>query len=250
MRIIRGHICIFLTSVFLFGIVGAANLADNKLNTPEKAVERALLYTGFEERLQDKSTIKDATSIAHKLLIKSDSTPFLWDQIEGREMWVVRFTDVDIRTELKITLGVPPEYRNFTVILDPERGWLARVFSDPVRDRSDLMPKASGEEMKKMINGSRSEIWQSFRDTLVGINFIEALDAAPACFPIIANEITAYYTISSNKYLEGTPIWNIMVRGIPSPIRQKERADGNYKLCGRCTVNSETKELMFFVTMP
>ena len=195
MKLVWCHICIFLASVILFGIVDVANSANNKLDTPERAVEQALIYSGFEERLQDKSTIKDAASIAHKVLIKSDSTPFLWGQIEGREMWVIKFVDVDIRNEYKVSMGATPEYRNFAVVLDPEYGWLVRIYSDPVMERPDIPAKVSGEVAGKMIHSGCGEVWHEFPDSLSGINFIQALNASPACFPNIANEITGYYLI-------------------------------------------------------
>ena len=250
---VLGEFILIRRFLFLFLLVPVCYAADstiNALDTPEKAVEQALRYTGFEERLKDKSILDDAAGLAKKVLIEVDSTPFLRDQIEGREMWMVRFIDVDIRTEFKINLGVPPEYRSFTVVLDPAKGWLARVFSDPVRDRPDLLPKPSGEVAEKKIHFGAGEVWHEFPDSLPGINFIQALDASPACFPIMANEISGHYVIFSDNLLKQMPIWHVMVRGIMSPIRQEYRPDGNYKLCGRCAVDAVTGEPMFSTSAP
>jgi hypothetical protein len=183
------------------------------VRTAEEAVQRAYQYTGFEEI---KSVPKTAAAeMASLTVIENDSTPFLYTQINGRQVWKVQLKDVRLVLPRK-----PQEYlqqckpKTFEAWIDAETGILLRVFSRYDGYDPNLFPELAPDSATKVMNRMR-EIFAGFPTELPKVDFLEALDLAPGTSPCKAKEIIARYVLWSHMGKSAVPAWFILVRGKP-----------------------------------
>lgn len=201
-----------------FGVDTNQVVADSVVHSmavtsSEKALERALLVTGFASRIRRVSQPPTASSVATKSIAIDNNTPFLADQINGKEVWVVRVDSVDIRPEEAILNGDNRwDKKNFEILLDPVSGQVLRISTSSTA--SNLTPEPDSRTASAELS-FRGERYCAFLDSVPEVTFLEALNAAAGCTPLVAEEIIAVCVLHSEGDRRPRPVWIITSRGVP-----------------------------------
>ncbi len=233
--------------------IDEVDLSDNKpdsvifnqtIKTPEEALELALELTGFENYMKENILKSSAEDYVKKVVIEKDSTPFLNDQIEGRELWQIEINDVDLRHEYSISRGINYWRRkSFRILLDPNSGQIIKINSVPMVTDSICTLTLSADEETTYLK-EKGKKYHGFPPRAPNISFRDALIAAVPCRLSIANEISAQYILYSKFGSEPKPVWKITSLGVP-PLHFSSRghvsSDEEVSLeCYTCIVDAMT----------
>lgn len=184
------------------------------LKTEDQAVSAALAATGFS-RLTHYQV--PATKAAELVVLEDDQTPFLHNQINGRQLWYVT---VQVKLELKVedrTGETHLEYdttsRRFDIYLDPWTGNIIKMVSgaEAVYEHKPPLPAADTAEW--FLSGQR-KLYHDLPAEPPGVDFLEALRSTIGS-PFLAREIHVSYLTYSKMDSEPRPVWIIDLRGIP-----------------------------------
>ena len=253
----------FILVIFIFCMTVSAQdtkvseeseIAPIKLGTAEDALSRALEITGFEKLMKVGPFSLPADSLAKKVVIENDSTPFLSDLIIGRQLWQVRLADVDIRTPLAKELRSDRfERKTFDVLLDPNTGKILKIHSIPLNMDSICTLLHTVEEATARLK-HKGKIYHGIPDESPKATFIEAINAATGCGPVIANEISAQYILYSKLGSDPIPVWCITSLGIP-PVHltslSEKTAESDVSLeCWTCIVDAMSGRWMSQAYVP
>jgi len=197
-----------------------------------------------------------AENYVKKVVIKKDSTAFLSSQIEGRELWQIRLNDVDIRPKFSRDEGYDVwRKKSFIVLLNANTGQPLKIYSIPLSKDSICTLKHTAEKATALLS-NRREVYHGFPTEPPQITFLQALNAAAGCLPLVANEIVAQYIMYSQFGRDPIPVWSITSLGVPpihfTSYREKyKKKSNNISLdCERCLVNAISGELMSQTNVP
>ena len=183
------------------------------VRTAEEAVQRAYQYTGFEEIKSVPQTA--AAEMASLTVIENDSTPFLYTQINGRQVWKVQLKDVRLVLPDKVQELVERNNpKTYEAWIDAETGILLRVFSRYQGHDPNLYPELPPDSATKLME-SMGEKLTGFPTVLPELDFMAALNNAGGANPMEAKEINASYVLWSEYGRPAVPAWHIVSRGIP-----------------------------------
>jgi len=251
---------VFFIIVFLMSGYGASSQDDVdskesgdvpiKLESAGDALQRALDLTGFGDRMKVNPARSITDSVAKKVIINKDSTAFLSNQILGRELWQINLKNVDIRTKLAISMGADMwKKKDFNILLDPTTGKVLRIYSIPLNEDSKcILENNADEETERLkIDG---KIYHGFPDVMSKITFVEALNAAAGCTPLVANEINAYYVLYSKNGSDPKPVWSITSIGISAPPFASGEHDEEGTECYNCIVDAQTGKWLSVSSVP
>ncbi|MEW5923517.1 MAG: PepSY domain-containing protein [Candidatus Zixiibacteriota bacterium] len=229
-------------------VTGGEHINDDQclIDTPDKAVSRAIAYTGF-----DKSKALPLDHIIEKTkltMVTNDRTPYLHEQINNVPVWEVTFDDINVcdgnSDESKCL-------RTFDVLIDQATGKLLKIHSIQVGYDTGKSPLPTVEYAEKQMQAS--EVYLGFPDELPEYVFIEALSNT-AYKAKNAGEIIAVYV--KETYMDSAPnrIWAIDLRGIdPIPIASHyssmyvPECQRNHR---RTVIDAKTRHQMFIDTFP
>jgi hypothetical protein len=224
------------------------------LETAEDALTRALEITGFEKLMKVDPFSLPADSLAKKVVVENDSTPFLSDLIIGRQLWQVSLDSVDIRPECARDRGYDMWRRkSFRIWLGPS-GKLLKIYSIPHSQDSICTPILTSDEATDRLN-RKGEMYLGFPEKLPMARFIHALNAASGCKPLVANEIIAQYVMYSEFGSSPMAVWCITSLGIPpthfTSHRKKHVRRSTQDLdCERCLINAENGKWLSMISIP
>lgn len=235
----------FLNVCFIIPIIALNAISGENNNIPvikskEEAIAKTLKITGFENRIK----VMPTDTMVKRIIIKKDSTAFLSNQIEGRELWQVIINDVDIRPEYSRSRGINYWRRkSFNILLDPISGQLLKINSVPMVTDSICTPSLTADEETAYLK-AKGKIYHGFPPVAPNISFRDALIAAIPCRPLIANEISAQYILYSKFGSEPKPVWKITSLGVP-PLHFTSRGQESsneevFLECYTCIVDAMT----------
>ncbi len=186
-----------------------------QLKASEDAIRVTLTATGFSNLKQyflDSSTVQ-------LVVLEDDQTPFLHNQINGRQLWQV---GVDVNLELLVenqagdtSRRFDENSREFKVYLDPKTGQIVKMSSDPGEyPHKPFKPPA---DVAEWVLKHRREIFHGFPNTPPNVTFLEAMRSVVGD-PFSAKEIQVLYILWSRNNSEPRPVWSIDLRGFDSPV--------------------------------
>lgn len=212
--------CWFVSCTFLVH-ADEPDKSNWELMTEDQAVSAALAITGFS-RLTHYSV--PSTEAAELVALQDDQTPFLHEQINGREVWQIVVDSVQLRMTSRSQSGpkmgrTDSTFRVFIIDIDAVSGQLIKLYSVPDGDYPHKAPIPPVDVAEKQLQsrGPRSEFYHGFPDTPPVLSFLEALKSL-VYDPFSANEIHALYIMHSQGGGTPRPVWIIELRGIdPAP---------------------------------
>ncbi len=232
--------------------------APVRLESASDALSRALEITGFNEFMESRLSKSSAGNYVEKVFIEKDSTPFLNNQIEGRELWQVRLNDVDIRTKFARDEGYDLWRRkSFIVLLNPTTGQLMKIYSIPLSKDSICTMRYTADEARNELLHSSKEEYKGFPTIPPKTTFLEALNAAAGCMTPVANEIIGQYIMYSRHGQDPIPVWCITSLGVPEVDITGMRTQSLVKEsettipldCVRCIVDAMSGKLRISVSV-
>ena len=146
----------------------AANVPVEKVRTARKAVDRAIKLLGAPRELA-------STAEAELVILETDDTPFLHEQVVGRPIWEIVIPKWKLK--LKSAKGVEDAFeRTFDVLLDPENGNVLRVASRWPQGVAGEPPDLPAQSAEDQMWGTSKEKYDSFPDEEPRITFAQALE--------------------------------------------------------------------------
>jgi len=228
------------------GTLDSISISEKSLTSTE-ALLKAIRYTGFGKKLTISKSLADEMS--EKVIIEEDKTPFLNDQIEGKEVWKITFKNVLIEPKIKYPELEPISIiKDFEVFLDPKSGKLLKIFSKYEGDDPYMFPEPSAESATVAL-GSGGEVHFGFPDEPPQVSFIDAYLAAAGCAPFAAKEVIATYIMLKSLTVSLRPVWNITCRGIP-PVIVSSMSEQSPVTRARCVVDANTGKWLFMTNSP
>jgi hypothetical protein len=218
--------------------------SDYALANGTAAIDRAIEYTGFSI---SESSAKSAITQAQLVTISDDNTPFVAGQINGHEVWKIKFEGIRVGKDQQ-AMG-----RDYSVLLDPITGQLLKIFS--ISDEfgsSDTLPEPSAHKSKEYLQ-KRGIKFQGLPDKEPNITFTEALSVCPLR-PARAKSIRGIYTDHMASNFEYPNTWIIIIRGAeflmsasgPTP----DQVPINQRNSILCAVNANTGVLEYVMNAP
>lgn len=184
--------------------------AEVKFRTEAEVSAYVDSITGF-------NNIKDITKSYKQVVINDDNTPFLRNQINGKQdVWVQEIKNV--RLKLKSTApGYNDKYnRTFTVFIDSNGGTLLKITSKFDEYDPNLLPEPNAFSAEKQLRG-RGEFYLGFPKEPPKISFFDAMDVCVGN-PVEAKEIDAIYVLWKSRVSpEPRKVWIITLRGVSIP---------------------------------
>jgi len=224
---------------------------NNSIKNAEEAINRALLYTGFDK--VNKINVKDMSNYVKLTKITNTKIPFLEKSVEGKDIWEIEFQNINISHIYEKRTGLEKSITmSFSVYIDKETGKLLEIHYIKDGYNSEDSPLPSTDLAEQQMN-STAEIYYRFPDSLPEYPFIDALDNT-AINPAHAREIIGYYIIESK--MDSTPrrVWAIDLRGIvPVPVASEnaEKYVPIYQRNHRRTIiDAKTRHQLFTNTLP
>jgi len=243
-------IILFVTLVLTYAAYSQTH-ANNSIKNAEEAINRALLYTGFD-KVNDVD-IKDMLNKAKIDTITDDKTPYLSKSINDRDIWEIEFLGINLTSLFERRTGInESKYFNFKVYIDKESGRLIKIhyIKEGYDPNESPLPSAEVAERQMIRIG---EVYHGFPDSLPEYSFIDALDNT-AFNPFHAGEIIAQYVIESERYTDPRRVWTIDLRGLdPVPIESRKSAmytpvyQRNHR---RTVIDAKTRHQLFTDTNP
>ena len=218
-----------LLTIAIFLLAGAALTGEEastksgrKVTTAHQAVDRAIKLLGAPRELA-------STAEAELVILETDDTPFLHEQVVGRPIWEIVIPKWKLK--FKSAKGAEDAFeRTFDVLVDPENGNVLRVASrwpQGVAGEPQDLPRQSAEDQ---MWGTSNEKYDSFPDEAPRITFARALEVVhgPGVGnPLVAKRITGRYVVQSIAPKGPSPVWAITLEGIhrlaPSFSRSRPR---------------------------
>jgi hypothetical protein len=181
------------------------------IGTPEDAVAMAIKYTGLGN-IKRFSSIT-ASEICRKTTVTDDVTPFLSEQINGRQVWEVTFDSVRFELpgwDADVVGNQTP--KSIKVLIDPADGRLLRITAREPGFRDTLPAEPPAESAEKSLSG---EIYHDFVSDEIPVDFMQACAAAVPSSPIMSKVLIAVCVNHSRSGEEPRPVWCIIGRGAP-----------------------------------
>ncbi|MEW6412870.1 MAG: hypothetical protein AB1483_10415 [Candidatus Zixiibacteriota bacterium] len=221
--------------------------ARRSVDSPERALEVALAYTGFNEiqMLLD----NEKYSGVELILCKDSTIPFLVDQVYNKPVWHIFLDSVNLHVP-----GCPAEEeakwnpKKFHILIDSAAGFFIKAYTK----REGEYDYYLGEEppAHRAEQGYRSsEVIHDYCRTVPNVTMQQAIGAAAGSDPLASKELTILL-VSQNKRGEGAkPLWNILGRGFPPrPFTTGETIPQNNH--ARSVVDAETGLLLYWTSSP
>jgi len=212
----------------------------------EDAVEAALLYTGLSKQKELKQRLSASATVESTIAVDS-TTPFLSDQISGRESWIVKFPSVDLAKQLSSKKTFPP--KDIEILLDKNTGQILRMVGRSVELDTNVFRLPTANEAEYQLKVLQEE-YQSFPEEPPQIDLIEALRACDF-YPLLTYDFIASYV--TYKYQDRGPIlaWIVYMRSSEPICGLHYSPDEIYKVSNRRTIVSAiTGERLFTVNLP
>ena len=188
--------------------------SDWIVHNQAQAVAQVFETLGAPEHLRSETTAKLVT-------LAEDNTPFLSEQIVGRQVWHVIIRKWKLRLDSAMP-GFEDSYeRTFDVLLDPEDGNILKIVSRWPEGIAEIAPEPSASSAELQMRGAGLEKYHSFPKTKPSISFLQALDVTlKEGFgnPLQAKQIVAHYVVRSSMERKPKRVWAITLRGI-TPFR-------------------------------
>jgi len=96
------------------------------VHTKDEALERASLFTGFQEKTATKSLSENDVKL---ITLVDTTTPFIADSINGRVAWQINFKNVILDLKRTLEEDELKNPRNFEVLIDSINGQLLEIRS-------------------------------------------------------------------------------------------------------------------------
>lgn len=214
-------------SVFVVVILLQVQATDNNgrggsgFGGLEEAAEIAISYSGFDE-LESYNLNEEKSAVVS---LTGDQTPFLHEQINGREVWQIVVDSVQLRMTSRSQSGnnvvrTESTFRVFTINIDAVSGQLIKLYSVPDGDYPHKPPIPPVDVAEKQLQGlgPKSEFYHGFLEEPPVVSFLEALSSL-VYDPFSAQEIHALYIMHSQGGAPPRPVWIIDLRGLdPVPM--------------------------------
>ena len=171
-----------------------------------QAVERAILYTGFDSSRQlDRAALE---SNAQHTLVTDTTIPYLQEYFDARPAWVVEFQDITVHL-FHSREGAPA--RDYQVYIDEETGGLLKVVSRAPWYDPSVIRKPDAEAAAKDLG----EAYRGFPLSPPPVGFAVALDTASSMGNVPeAMEIVGLYVLYKDNQLYEGPAWDIHFYGL------------------------------------
>lgn len=215
----KKHMLIGILLVFMPFMANVIRATDPSGDTLDKkfalmsklsAYEKAIEYTGFSV---SESSAKSAITQAQLVTISDDNTPFVAEQINGHEVWEIKFEGIRVGKDQQVM------DRDYFVLLDPITGQLLNIFS--ISDEfgsSDTLPAPTAKAADRYLNSIKIT-FNGLPKEVPPVNFAQALDACPGKPATQAKVITGIYVDHTTLAHGQSPqSWIIISRGLESPL--------------------------------
>ncbi|MBN1843970.1 MAG: hypothetical protein JW883_17045 [Deltaproteobacteria bacterium] len=177
--------------------------------------EYAKTYTVHESDRQ--LFIYSGVTSVELVTVREDKTPFLWQDIIGRQAWQVEFDGVGLRLKSAIP-GFQDQYsRTFFVFIDESTGQLLSIQSVFDGKDPDMRPQPSGATAEAQLR-AEEEIYHKHPEDDPKVLFLDALDTVLSKgigSPFFAKEIHGVYVMHSRMGSRPRSVWAITLRGLP-----------------------------------
>ena len=187
------------------------------IHNQAQAVAQVLETLGAPKHLRSETTAKLVT-------LAEDNTPFLSEQIVGRQLWHVIIKKWKLRLDSAIP-GFEDSYeRTFDVLLDLENGNILKIVSRWPEGIAQIAPEPPAWSAEEQMRASGLEKYHSFPESPPLITFLQALDiilTEGVGSPLVAKQIVAQYVVRSSMGRKPKRVWAITLRGIPPPTRTR-----------------------------
>ncbi len=198
--------------------------------------------------------LSHATSIARKITVADDNTPFLARDLNGRQAWKVEAAGVSLRFVAHNQSAFDQMKRTFYITLDAGSGQLISITSSAAQLAVTVKPGPSAASAESQIR-AMDKLYLGLPDVEPQVTFLEALNtvfASGAANPLLAQNISGSYVIDSKKGLPRR-VWVISLRGLP-PFAPYGRNPGSVPEWQRdhlrVVVDAESNVLLFATTVP
>lgn len=191
---------------------GECSSPGESLSTPEAAVERALIYTGFSKTQE--LSLSNGNAEAMKATMEGAMVNLMKDKMGSDSIWQVTLKDV--RFSL-LDRGRPfreQQHRDFTVWLDAVTGRLIRIHSKLPDTVGCIKRKPYYIDLERRLIANRDMDHYGYPDSLPAYSLFDVMQTVVA-EPFNKKEITVYYVIQSRMKSEPKPVWIIHIGGIP-----------------------------------
>ena len=150
-----------------------------------------------------------------RVTIRNDKTPYLSQELIGRELWVVKVHNWVLKSSAPTAVR-GNSTREMTLYVIPETGVVVKVWSPWLKGIPPLPPIVEADVAAAQM-ASGAEIYHGFPDQGPSISLEKALDAihARGFDPRDAREIIAEYVVWSRMGEPSRPVWAVMLRGVP-----------------------------------
>jgi hypothetical protein len=174
--------------------------------TAAQAVERAILYTGFDSLRQlDRAALE---SNAQHALVTDTTIPYLQEYFDARPAWVVEFQDITVHL-FHSREGAPA--RDYQVYIDEETGVLLKVVSRAPWYDPSVIRKPNAEAAAEDLG----EVYKGFPPSPPPVGFALALDTASRMGIVReAMEIVGLYISYKDDLHYVGPAWDIHFYGL------------------------------------
>lgn len=183
--------------------------ANWALQGADQAVAKARQIVGLSDRM-------DLPGSAEIVILAEDNTPFLSDQIIGRQVWHIVISNW--RLELKSApADVKDSYtRTFDIFVDPRNGDVLKIVSRWPEGVPPIAREPGARAFTEQMRRSGDEKYHGFPEEKPRINFLDALDSIlkDGGNPLNAEQIVGQYVLWSRLGREPRSVWAITLRGI------------------------------------
>jgi hypothetical protein len=180
------------------------------INSPDDAIELALLFAGFDSANNIDDNISEK-GFAKVITADNKNADFTKDMIDGRRAWKVIFTNVKLWTSSGLAKdSTLYKYMDVTVLLDSISGKLLEIRarntknSEYKKDRNtDILPYSIGTYDK----------YHGLPDIYPNVSFKNVLLKNRDLY--LAKEIIGIYALLEWRKSDAKPVWIVTMLGIP-----------------------------------
>jgi len=211
----------------------------------EDALEAALLYTGFGKQKELRQRLSASATMESTIAVDS-TTPFLSDQITGRESWIVKFPSVDLAQQLNSKKTFPP--KDVEILFDKKTGQILKMVGKSVELDTNIFRLPTAYEAELQL--------ASFFEKYLGIpedppqkDLIEILSV---CYHICSSyDFIASYVTYQYQGREPIPAWSVYVRSSRPICGVHYAPEEIYKVSNeRTMINAITGKCIFSGNLP
>lgn len=153
--------------------------------------------------LNDSAANKIAAS---RTKIENDATPFLHQQINGRDAWMVLVQGP--------FSSLAPEIDHLNLLLDAGDGCIVRVWSDWPADVPPIPAEAVGDRAAEQMRNSGMEVYHDLVPGSPNTSLQAAFAAVAHGGVIAAKQVVCQHVLWSRMGKPPKPVWAIMLRGV------------------------------------